>query len=117
MEDAQATDGGLDGTDEFDDSVMAWEITAKGKSARDIGALHEAWAAAHVARGAVNKAQVSWWHPSRRRLSFPSSAPLKESTLCMSFLCHRLFSRENQTIARVATTGLNVGATGYYSIL
>lgn len=114
MEDAQAAD--VDGADEFDDSVLAWEIAVKGKSAREIGNLHEAWAAAHVARGAIDKAQVSWWHPSRRQSSKFCSTRGIHSTHVFFRAIQCFLTRKNQTVARVATACLNDGATGHYSI-
>lgn len=53
-EEMMGDDGGED--DEY--SAMAWTVAAKGKSGREIGCLHETWANAQTARGALDKAQV-----------------------------------------------------------
>lgn len=47
-------------SEEHDDelSAMAWEVSIRGKSGREIGALHENWAAALLSRDSFDKAQV-----------------------------------------------------------
>lgn len=51
---------GGEGSEEHDDelSAMAWEVAIRGKSGREIGALHEKWATALLSRDAFDKAQV-----------------------------------------------------------
>lgn len=65
---------GREELEERDDeySAMAWEVAIRGKSGREIGALHESWATALLSRDAFDKAQVWRTRMNSRLLQQPS---------------------------------------------
>lgn len=69
-------------------SAMAWESAIRGKSGREIAHLHQSWAAAFLARGSFNKAQVgdTMHRTAAGSKGLPSIHRLRETYVCNSRL-------------------------------